>query len=73
MPPAGPSEKPPVSTAPGAPPAKIGKESTKGKGGAKFLTIVGLGFAGLFIAFIVLMVLVIGKGGDKSPILRLLA
>ena len=61
----------PAKTAKGASvPTKIGKEATKTKSNAKFLIIMGLGFAGLFIAFIVLMVMVIAKGGENSPVLQ---
>ncbi|MCK5602345.1 hypothetical protein KAR91_10760, partial [Candidatus Pacearchaeota archaeon] len=52
-----------------APPKKIGKEKPKSKSNAKFLTIMGLSFIGLFIFFIVLMVLVIAGGGESSPVL----
>ncbi len=50
-------------------PKKIGKEKSKRKSNAKFLTIMGLSLAGLFVVFIVLMVLVIAGGGEQSPVL----
>lgn len=50
-------------------PKKIGKEKGKRKSNAKFLVSMGLGFVFLFIAFIVLMVLVIAGGGEQSGVL----
>ena len=52
-----------------APPKKIGKEKTKRKSNVKFLMIMGLSLAGLFVLFVVLMVLVIAGGGADSPVL----
>lgn len=52
-----------------APPQKIGKEKGKRKSNAKFLVTIGLSLAGLFVAFIVLMVIMISVGGAESPIL----
>lgn len=54
------------------PPKKIGKETTKRKSNAKFLVIMGLVFAALFVTFIVLMVLMIATGGAESPVLAAL-
>ncbi|MBU1018315.1 PKD domain-containing protein [Patescibacteria group bacterium] len=51
------------------PPKKIGKEGAKRKNNAKFLVIMGLTLASLFVLFVVLMVLVIAGGGAESPVL----
>jgi len=50
-------------------PTKIGKEKGKRKSNAKFLMIMGLTMAGLFVLFVALMVLVIAGGGAESPVL----
>lgn len=57
----------PSSSKPTQAPTKIGKETRKNN--AKFLTIMGLSLAGLFVLFIILMVFVIAGGGEKSPVL----
>lgn len=57
------------NSAPPTPPKKIGKEKPKSKSNARFLTVMGLSFVGLFVFFIVLMVLVIAGGGESSPVL----
>ena len=51
-------------------PKKIGKDKSKAKSNAKFLVIMALSFAALFIVFIILMVLVIAQGGENSPVLQ---
>ncbi|MBN2096492.1 PKD domain-containing protein [Candidatus Peregrinibacteria bacterium] len=59
----------PSKTAMSVPPKKIGKESSKRKSNAKFLMVMGLTLASLFVLFVVLMVLVIAGGGAESPVL----
>ncbi len=66
MPSGGTEESKPPAPAPV--PTKIGKEP-KRKSNAKFLSIIGLSLVGLFVVFVVLMVLVIAAGGEQSPIL----
>lgn len=51
-------------------PQKLGKETSKDRGNGRFLAFIGLGLAGLFILFILLMVLVVAKGDGASPILN---
>lgn len=53
-------------------PKKIGKDVTPQKGSAKFLISVGLTLVGLFVMFVVLMVMVIASGGEESPALKAL-
>lgn len=50
-------------------PTKISKEKSSHKNNFRFLSILALVFSFLFIAFIVLMVLVIASGGVDSPVL----
>lgn len=50
-------------------PKKLGKESKSRKSNAHFLSYLAFGFIGLFVAFVVLMVLVIGGGGQDSAVL----
>jgi len=66
-----PAEEKPAKEKKEAVPKKIGKEKKK-KDNAKFLIIMGLTFAGLFIVFVVLMVMVIAGGGADSPVLAAL-
>ena len=53
-------------------PTQIGKETSKPKNTSRFLLITGLSLAGLFILFVILMVLMIAGGGGQSPILSAL-
>ncbi len=56
----------------GKPSKKLAKESKKRKSNVKFLMVMGLTLAGLFVLFVVLMVLVIAGGGAESPVLSAL-
>ncbi len=67
--PSGGAEETKPAPPPAPAPTKIGKENAKRKSNAKFLSIIGLSLAGLFVVFVVLMVLVIAAGGEQSPIL----
>jgi PKD repeat protein len=58
--------KPPFS----APPKKIGKDVTPQKKSGRFLITIGMTLIGLFVMFVVLMVLVIAGGGQNSPVLK---
>jgi len=55
-----------------APPKKIGKDLTPQKKSGSFLITIGLTLVGLFVMFVVLMVLVIAGGGQESPVLKAL-
>ncbi len=55
-----------------APPKKIGKDLTPQKKSGSFLITIGLTLVGLFVMFVVLMVLVIAGGGQNSPVLKAL-
>lgn len=50
-------------------PTQIGKDTAKPKNTSRFLLITGLSLAGLFVLFVILMVLMIAGGGSQSPIL----
>lgn len=52
------------------PPQKIGKDVNARKSNSKFLITIGLTLIGLFVMFIVLMVMVIAGGGQESPVLK---
>lgn len=54
------------------PSTQIGKDSAKPKNTSRFLMLMGLTLAGLFVLFVVLMVLMIASGGGQSPILSAL-
>ena len=67
-----PAVKPASKPAFSAPAKKIGKEATPQKKSARFLITIGMTLVGLFVMFVVLMVLVIAGGGQESPILKAL-
>jgi PKD repeat protein len=71
-----PAAKPVAKTGPkpafSAPAKKIGKDVTPQKKSARFLITIGMTLVGLFVLFVVLMVLVIAGGGQESPVLKAL-
>ncbi len=65
-----PTSSPSPKKAGALPPQKIGKDVNARKSNSQFLITIGMILVGLFVMFIVLMVMVIAGGGQESPVLK---